>query len=369
MVVTWLTDGGFRIGELCGLRLVDLHLREQATCGQCRGPHVHIWHREGNANRARVKTKAPWTSRDGTVCGGPVRRASPAMIHTYFEYITTQYPDHSDHGTFLVGLHGRSPGRPWTTAAARGMLRRAAARAEIGRVVPHAFRHSFATAVLDVAQGNALIARDAGGWASACRAGLRPRGRPRPGLHRGAGTGVGDTVMIPLTLLPGRTDRTRVGRDRLELLTALIDAPAFDPLFRDTLIFIPPHHPVYAWQCAVDDCKRIRRQPQPVQHAQPGVGAGRADGADQASLHGTATALPAARGVDYGRCLLCPAVSPTTRLCQQHQTRWQYGEAAGMETSSSTGPVHSTRFPDTACARRAARSWLPAPHWGCACSI
>ncbi|MFJ7062620.1 tyrosine-type recombinase/integrase [Streptomyces microflavus] len=167
MVVTWLADGGFRIGELCGLRLVDLHLREQAACGQCRGPHVHICHREDNHNRARVKTKSPWTSQDGTVCGGTVRRVSPAMIHTYFEYITTQYPAQAAHGMFLVGLHGPSRGQPWTTAAARGMLRRAAARVEIGRVVPHAFRHSFATAVLDAARGNAVIARDAGGWASA----------------------------------------------------------------------------------------------------------------------------------------------------------------------------------------------------------
>lgn len=76
MVVTWLADGGFRIGELCGLRLVDLHLREQAACGQCRGPHVHICHREDNTNRARVKTKTPWTWQDNAVCGGTVRRAS-----------------------------------------------------------------------------------------------------------------------------------------------------------------------------------------------------------------------------------------------------------------------------------------------------
>jgi integrase len=98
---------------------------------------------------------------------GTVRRASPAMIHTYFEYITTQYPAQSVHGMLLVGLHGPSRGQLWTTAAARGMLRRAAARVEIGRVVPHAFRHSFATAVLDAARGNAVIAREAGGWASA----------------------------------------------------------------------------------------------------------------------------------------------------------------------------------------------------------
>jgi integrase len=27
MTVTWLAHGGFRVGELCGLHLVDLHLR------------------------------------------------------------------------------------------------------------------------------------------------------------------------------------------------------------------------------------------------------------------------------------------------------------------------------------------------------
>jgi integrase len=36
----------------------------------------------------------------------------------------------------------------------------------LGPVRPHAFRHSFASAVLDASGGNLLIARDAGGWAS-----------------------------------------------------------------------------------------------------------------------------------------------------------------------------------------------------------
>lgn len=31
---------------------------------------------------------------------------------------------------------------------------------------PHAFRHTFASAVLDASGGNLLIVRDAGGWAS-----------------------------------------------------------------------------------------------------------------------------------------------------------------------------------------------------------
>ena len=148
---------------------------------------------------------------------------------------------------------------------------------------------------------------------------------------------MGDTAVIPLTLLPGRTDTTRIGRDRLELLTALIEAPAFDPLFRDTLIFIPPQHPLYAWQCAVDGCKRIRRISHNLcnTHNLEWEQAERT-GQTKRAFMDAATALSAARGVDYGRCLICPdrpAISPTTRLCQQHQTRWQYGEAADTDRS------------------------------------
>lgn len=167
LVATWLADGGFRIGELCGLHLVDLHLRENAACGECVSPHVHICHRETNANRARVKTKAPWAIEDGTVFGGTIRRASPAMIHTYFAYMTTEYPQSVEHGMFLVQLHGLRRGQPWATSAARGMLHRAGVRLGLGKLRPHSFRHGFATNVLDASGGNAVIAREAGGWASA----------------------------------------------------------------------------------------------------------------------------------------------------------------------------------------------------------
>jgi integrase len=83
LVITWLADGGLRIGELCGLHVADLHLREGAACGQCRAPHVHVCHRPGNPNRAAAKTKHPWRAEDGTVTGGLIKRASPAMIHAY----------------------------------------------------------------------------------------------------------------------------------------------------------------------------------------------------------------------------------------------------------------------------------------------
>jgi integrase len=167
LAVTWLADGGLRIGELCGLHLADLHLRQDAACGECRHPHVHVCHRPGNPNGAEAKTKHPWRAEGGTVAGGLVKRVSPAMVHAYFEYMTSEYPGGAGHGMLLVQLHGPSAGQPWAPAGARRMLARAGNRAGLGLVKPHAFRHSFASAVLDAAGGNLVIARDAGGWASA----------------------------------------------------------------------------------------------------------------------------------------------------------------------------------------------------------
>lgn len=168
LVVTWLCDGGFRIGELCGLYLMDLHLRDGADCGGCRSPHVHVCHRPTNPNRARAKTKLAWTIEDGTITGGLIKRVSPAMIHTYFDYVTGERAHSVDeeHGMLLVQLDGENLGRPWTPDASRAMLRRASRRAGFGRVRPHMFRHSFATAVLEASGGNLVVTRDAGGWAS-----------------------------------------------------------------------------------------------------------------------------------------------------------------------------------------------------------
>ncbi|WP_236724005.1 tyrosine-type recombinase/integrase [Mycobacterium avium] len=168
LVVAWLCDGGFRIGELCGLHLMDLHLRDGAECGGCRSPHVHVCDRPANPNGARAKTKLPWTIEDGTVTGGLIKRVSPAMIHTYFDYVTGERARAvvDEHGMLLVQLDGDDIGAAWAPDAARAVLRRAGARAGLGRIRPHMFRHSFATAVLDASGGNLVVTRDAGGWSS-----------------------------------------------------------------------------------------------------------------------------------------------------------------------------------------------------------
>ncbi len=167
LVVQWLADGGLRIGELCGLHLADLHLRSDAACGECRSPHVHVCRRHDNPNDALAKGRVPWSVEDGTVIGGLIKRVSPAMVHAYFDYIVGERRTvAAGHELLLVQLAGPGIGQAWAPAAARGMLRRAGRRAGLGRVRPHMFRHSFATAVLEASGGNLVVAREAGGWAS-----------------------------------------------------------------------------------------------------------------------------------------------------------------------------------------------------------
>lgn len=168
MVVTWLADTSMRIGALCGLHLVDLHLREGAPCGECVPPHVHVCHRWGNPNRAAAKTKSDWELVDGGIEGGEIFRASPAMISSYFAYMKAEYAMYAaGHGMLLIQLAGPRRGEPWTTDAARGMLRRAGRRAGLpGRIKPHQFRHTTTSKVMDASDNDPMVAKVVGNWAS-----------------------------------------------------------------------------------------------------------------------------------------------------------------------------------------------------------
>ena len=169
MIVTWLSDSGMRIGELCGLSFSDMHLRKDHPCGERKGPHVHIVKRH-NPNYASAKTARPARLVDGVITGGTARRASPAMVDSYNEYLADEY-----HGvravaqTDLVLVHvtGPTAGQPLSTHGARQMLERAGRRAGLGRIKPHAFRHTWATALTQATGGNTKAVADEGGWSSA----------------------------------------------------------------------------------------------------------------------------------------------------------------------------------------------------------
>ncbi|MCX4641613.1 hypothetical protein [Streptomyces sp. NBC_01446] len=90
-VLRWLSDTSLRIGGLTGLHLVDLHLRDDAPCGDCKHHHLHVRHRWGSVNRAAAKIKPDWKVVDGVVTEGEIYRSSPAMVNSYFKYMTTEY--------------------------------------------------------------------------------------------------------------------------------------------------------------------------------------------------------------------------------------------------------------------------------------
>jgi integrase len=169
MIVTWLADSGMRIGELCGLWFSDLHLVTGHACGQRSGPHAHVV-RRFNVNGARAKTARPAGLAGGVVTGGTVRRASPAMVTAYHEYLAEDYyrvRALAGHDMVLVQLAGARAGEPLSAHGARQMLERAGRRAGLGLVTPHAFRHAWATALTAATGGNTKAVADEGGWASA----------------------------------------------------------------------------------------------------------------------------------------------------------------------------------------------------------
>lgn len=171
MIVTWLHDGGLRVGGLCGLRFCDLHLIDHHPCGQRADPHVHIVGRDDNPNDARAKayTAAASTTNDGYVRDGVIRAVSPDMISTFHAYLLDDY--HAlqhvvDHQQVLVHITGATAGMALTTGGVRKMLRRACQRAGLdGYVTPHAFRHKAAAAFYETTDFNADMVAQEFGWA------------------------------------------------------------------------------------------------------------------------------------------------------------------------------------------------------------
>lgn len=118
----------------------------------------------------------------------------------------------------------------------------------------------------------------------------------------------------------------RVGRDRLELLTALINAPSFDALFRPGVIRIPGDHPVFGWECLVAGCERPRSGGSELCHAHQQQWAQvRSRGQGRAAFLTDAQPLGRSIWVGLEPCRVCPdrpAAHSRWRLCLRHQGAW-----------------------------------------------
>jgi integrase len=133
-------------------------------------------------------------------------------------------------------------------------------------------------------------------------------------------------MSLHLNLLPAG-DRSRIGRDRLEMLAALIAAPGFDPLYRQDLIRIPPDHPVYGWGCQVPGCECVALGPGLcTAHEREWKALGR-DKVKRADFIAGATPIEkTSSGLGTGSCRICPerpASDKGVRLCIRHRSRWR----------------------------------------------
>lgn len=137
--------------------------------------------------------------------------------------------------------------------------------------------------------------------------------------------------MIAKSLLPLLTDGPdrpdREGRDRLEILTALLGGPTFDPIFRTEIIRIPRNHPIYRWNCLIDDCERVRKEVATglcSAHREQ-LARIQAAGGGMAEFLAEAAPLEPYEWFEDTVCQLCPerpATQARLRLCLRHWRRW-----------------------------------------------
>jgi integrase len=155
-------------------------------------------------------------------------------------------------------------------------------------------------------------------------------------------------------LLPAGEDRA--GRDRLEILAALISAPSFDPLFRAEIIMVPPGHPVYRWNCLVTGCERPKTGHGDLcsahldqwRHAEQG-------GELKADFLRAARPVGLAAWTRERRCRICPqrsARNVTLVLCDKHQFRWfRHREHHGDGADFTAWLAGQEPYPGYGCCR------------------
>ena len=144
---------------------------------------------------------------------------------------------------------------------------------------------------------------------------------------------------MTLALLP--QPDAREGRDRLEILTALISAPSFDPLFRGDIIKIPAGHPVYRWNCLAGCERTVMGHGDLCAAHQVLWRRYRDEGGTRAGFLQAARPFGPGNGIEEHPCRICPgrpASHLTLRLCHHHQFRWyNYRDQHGDAPASVSG--------------------------------
>jgi integrase len=141
-----------------------------------------------------------------------------------------------------------------------------------------------------------------------------------------------------VTVTPLPQQDARESRDRLEILTALISAPSFDPLFRGDIITIPAGHPVYRWDCLAEGCERAAVGNDDLCHAHKTLWQRyRDEGGTRAGFLQEAPQLGPGAATRERPCRICPerpASHVTLELCDYHDNRWHGRHCRGGKAGS-----------------------------------
>lgn len=125
-------------------------------------------------------------------------------------------------------------------------------------------------------------------------------------------------------------------RDRLELLTALIAAPQFDPLYRTDVIRFPRWHPTYWWGCEIKGCEGSTRDTGGLcgRHAILWAAA-KSQGMQRGEFASQAEPLVASFGSSLVNCRVCgenrQAAGRTHRLCSRHLVMWDRADKPDLD--------------------------------------
>ncbi|WP_225882386.1 site-specific integrase [Streptomyces aureocirculatus] len=151
---------------------------------------------------------------------------------------------------------------------------------------------------------------------------------------------------LPLVQIGTKSEAaTRTTGDRLELLTALMDAPAVELFLREDVLVVPGDHSTYGWVCRLADCEC----PQEADHDHCTVHmkqwrALQRAGESITDFLRVAEPLKPRGWLDPPACLVCPGIPAWTSdgLCYLHSQRWT--SALGYHRRSTGDPSAELDF-------------------------
>jgi hypothetical protein len=122
-----------------------------------------------------------------------------------------------------------------------------------------------------------------------------------------------------------RVDR-RQSRDRLELLTALLNGPTVESFYRDDIVRYPVDHRVFAWRCSVVSCDspRTGRKDMCHQHIKEWARL-KVGGGSRFEFARTASPSTSMSVTELRTCRIClhrPTTVHIKDLCDRHNNRW-----------------------------------------------